>query len=60
MAESLQTLYQSSGSSQEVAFVEVIAAQFSVRGSFLQHVVTDSQDGARHRNNGAFAATNRG
>ena len=60
MAESLQTFYQSSGSSQEVAFVEVVAAQFSVRGSFLQHMVADSQDGARHRNDGAFAATNRG
>ena len=60
MAESLQTLYQSSGSSQDVAFVEVVAAQFSVRGSLLQHMVADSQDGARHRNDGAFTATNRG
>jgi hypothetical protein len=50
VAESLQTLYQSSGSSQEVAFVEVVAAQFSVRGSLLQHMVADSQDGAGHRN----------
>jgi hypothetical protein len=50
VAESPQTLYQSSGSSQEVAFVKVVAAQFSVRGSFLQHMVADSQDGARHRN----------
>jgi hypothetical protein len=47
VAESLQTFYQSSGSSQGVAFVEVVAAQFSVRGSLLQHVVADSQDGAR-------------
>jgi len=45
VAESLQTFYQSSSSSQEVAFVEVMVA--------------DSQDGARHRNDGAFAATNR-
>ena len=37
-----------------------VAAQFAVRGSFLQHMVADSQDGARDRNNGAFAATNRG
>jgi hypothetical protein len=40
----------SSGLGQRIMHAHL--AQFSVRGSFLQHVVADSQDGARHRNNG--------
>lgn len=60
MTEGLQTLHQPSGRSEDISFVEVVAAEFLIRCSSLQQVVSDGEDGARHRNDGSLVSANRG
>jgi len=51
MAERFQSLHQALRGTEDVALVKVVCTEILVKGSALQHVIADGQNGVGDRNN---------